>query len=478
MPAANTPTLPPRAAHPAGIALLAVIALFGNGLKALVTSSVLVSQGTFATFLHMRPEQVAALMQATLAGMVIALALCPLLLRRFAARPLGLIACGVACAAFGGFAAIERLPVDPLLRDAAAFAGLAIGAGAQALLAPVAQSLVALAPTPGARTALTTLWTGATPAGFLLAPQAVKLLLPVLGLAWYFAGIAALPFLAAVLLALLPRFVAMSDVHGRAAASVAPRVALAFVALVIAFELWTGYGAIAGYTGRTALALLAACGVTAGYFAHAWRTTSRPDALAGPNAWLLLALFVLEIPTTGFFDTAFLVQANHPQAFIADRASFGAAAQIAGTIAMGALLHRYPAAEPRLRMTFALIALAGVAMLVGYPWVQDVAFVFAAPALEGFGAAGLTVLLCLALVRDAHVHPLLAALPSMAIMLGTEFGLEVLQMAFAAATAGGLDDTRAYAATFVVQAGFAALVPALLIAAKRAGVDGPATARR
>ena len=91
---------PLRDVRPAGIAVLALVALSGNGLKALVTSSVLVSEGTFAAFLHMRPEQVAALMEATIAGMVVALALCPLLMHRLSARRLGLAACGVACAAF------------------------------------------------------------------------------------------------------------------------------------------------------------------------------------------------------------------------------------------------------------------------------------------------------------------------------------------------------------------------------------------
>lgn len=460
---------PLRDVRPAGIAVLALVALSGNGLKALVTSSVLVSEGTFAVFLHMRPEQVAALMEATIAGMVVALALCPLLMHRMSARTLGLVACGVACVAFGGFAAVELSTAPSWLRDVAAFAGLALGAGAQALLAPVAQSLVALAPARGTRTALTTLWTGATPAGFLLAPQAVKLLLPAVGLGVYFAGVAALPLMVAGVLAVLPWLVPHADARGSAPASVAPNVALAFVALVVAFEAWTGAGSVVGYLRPVTLVLLAACGAAALLFARTWRSAARPEALAGPNAWLLLALFVLEIPTTGFFDTAFLVHAQHTQAFIADRATLGAAAQIAGTIAAGALLHRYPSWERALRTAFALVALAGVAMLAAYPWVGSLPYLLAAPAVEGFGAAGLTVLLCLAVVRDARVHPLLAALPSMAIMLGTEFGLELLQMAFAAATAIGVDDTKAYGATFVAQAGVAMLVPLLLLVAARSG---------
>ena len=200
------------------------------------------------------------------------------------------------------------------------------------------------------------MWTGATPAGFLLAPQAVKLLLPALGLGYYFAGLAVLPLLMAGVLAALPWLVARSDVHGSAASGFAPRVALAFVALVVAFELWTAAGGVAGYTRPVTLGLMAACLVAAAGFVHAWRSSARPQALAGPTTWLLAALFVLQMPTTGFFDTAFLVQRQHPQGFISDRATFAAAAQIAGTIVAGALVHRWPAAERTLRVAFALVA--------------------------------------------------------------------------------------------------------------------------
>lgn len=469
MAAVTVPGSSPQGTRAATFVVLATIALFGNGLKALVTSSVLVSEGTLAAFLRMPAEQVAALLEATIGGMVIALALSPLLLRRMPARSLGMAACAVAFAAFGSFALVELAQPGNALRDVAAFAGLAVGAGAQALLAPVAQSLVALAPTSGARTSLTALWTGAAPAGFLVAPQLVKLLLPALGLGLYFLGVAALPLAVLVVLVALPRFVPGSDARGVVAPGFAPRVSFAFVLLVIVFEVWTSAASIIGYARPATLALLAASAAAAVFFAHAWRTSARPPAMAGPTVWLLVALFVLEMPTTGFFDTAFLVQQQHAQAFISDRATLGAAAQIAGTAAAGLLVHRLPAAETALRLVFAAIAAAGIAMLAAYPWVTNVPFVFAAPAVEGFGAAGLTVLLCLALVRDARAHPLLAALPSMAIMLGTEFGLELLQMAFAAAGAAGLDATHAYALLFALQVGFALLVLPLLAAAAKRG---------
>ena len=50
------------------------IALLGNGLKSVVTSTVLVSEARFASFLGVEVERVALLMEAIVAGMVVALA--------------------------------------------------------------------------------------------------------------------------------------------------------------------------------------------------------------------------------------------------------------------------------------------------------------------------------------------------------------------------------------------------------------------
>ena len=62
---------------------------------------------------------------------------------------------------------------------------------------------------------------------------------------------------------------------------------------------------------------------------------------------------------------------------------------------------------------------------------------------------------------------MLAALPSIAIMLGTEFGLEALQLLFTAVTAPGTAYAIAYAALFAAQAAIALAVPWLLAVAFR-----------
>lgn len=456
------------------LVVIGAVALLGNGLKALVTSTVLVSEGAFAAYLRMSPEQVAALMQMLIAGMVVALALCPLLLQRMPARRLGLGACAVATAAFGGFAAIDLAGLSPAWRLAGAFVGLAVGAGALALLAPVAQALVAQAPTAPLRTSLTTLWTLAAPAGFLLAPQLVKEVLPLVGLGRYFAGLALLPVAMGLLLACVPLVLVRTREGTTPAAALPAAPVLAFVAMVVAFEAWTGVGDLAGFASPGALVALFGGLATAVLFVRRLRATDRPPALAGAVPWLLAALFLLQVPTTGFFDTAFLVASGRAEAFVANRATFGAAAQIAGTLAAGALAHRLPERAGALRLAFAAIAVAGTVLFLGYPWTASLALLYAAPMVMGFGAAGLTVLLCLALVQEAGRQPILAAFPSMAIMLGTEFGLELLQMVYAAVAALGTVDTVRYAGVFAAQVAFALAVPALLATATRRADPTPA----
>lgn len=454
--------------------VLAGIALLGNGLKSIVSSSVLVSEARFAAVLGITTEHVAVLLELIIAGMVVALAACPLLLQRMSARALAMGACVVAMAAFATFALVDLSGQAASVREIAAFACFAIGAGALALLAPTAQSLVAMAPTPAMRTTLTSLWTGAAPAGFLVAPQMVRLLLPVLGIGYYFLAFSALPLVLLALLGMLA-FALPSVRDAGATVTVMPtHLLLAFVAAVVAFEIWTTSGSVSGYAMPLALAGLAVFAATATWLAREVKAYAMPPSLTGMAGRLLLALFVLEMPTTGFFDTAWLVQRQFAESFIADRSTLSAAAQIAGTLAAGVLVNRRPTDQTALLLGFASIAVAGLAAIAAYPWIAHPLYFLWTPAIGGFGVAGLTVLVCLVVLRDAATHPLLAALPSIAIMLGTEFGLELLQLVFAVAQAAGLGDDGAYGAIFFAQVAFALVAVGLLGVAIRSGRNGGA----
>ena len=450
-------------------AALAGIALLGNGLKAVVTSTVLVGEAQFAVFLAIPVEHVATLMEAIIAGMVIALAAMPLLLQRFPARTLAMVACVVAMLSFGGFALVDRLQPSAWQREIATFATLTVGAGAVACLAPAAQALVLTWPTAAGRTTLTTLWTGAAPGGFLVAPQLVKYALPAAGLAAYFAAFAMLPLvLLALLLAL--GFAVRPPAADVTDAALPVRVLFAFIAFVVGFEVWSTLGSVTHYTAPATLAALLALAVLAVWLGRAVHTLPAPGAMVGSAYLLLAALFVVNVATTGFFEAAYLTQRFHDEAFVADRSTIAAAAQIAGTFAAGVLAHRWPAAQRLLLQGFAAVTLAGLASYVAYPWIDARPFFLWTPAVTGFGSAGLTVLVCLAVLPAGARVPMLAALPSIAIMLGTEFGLEALQLLFAIVTLPGTAFANAYATLFTAQAAIVLAVPWLLAAALRRGV--------
>ena len=237
------------------------IALLGNGLKSVVTSTVLVSEARFASFLGIEVERVALLMEAIVAGMVVALAMYPLVVRRFAVRDVALAAAVIGALAFAAFAA-GATDGAGRTREAWAYTCLTLGGAALVWLAPGAQSLVLGWPGTDGRKALTSIWTGATPAGFLAAPQLAKWLLPGLGLSAYFASLAILPLAFAALVATTA--IAAQRPDGDDALPV--RLVVAFAAAVVTFEAWSTAGSVLGYTAAATLATLPLLAAAAAWF--------------------------------------------------------------------------------------------------------------------------------------------------------------------------------------------------------------------
>ena len=127
-------TAPPARPAVAALVVLGAVALLGNGMKSIVTSTVLVSEGTFASFLGVPVARVALLMEAIVAGMVVALAAYPLLLRRMTPRAIGILACAAAVAAFEafGFVAVARGVLIATLDHALGFGQVTLQADAHA----------------------------------------------------------------------------------------------------------------------------------------------------------------------------------------------------------------------------------------------------------------------------------------------------------------------------------------------------------
>ncbi len=215
-------------------------------------------------------------------------------------------------------------------RDVAVYLCFTLGAAALACLAPSAQALVARWPTVAGRKVMTTVWTGAAPAGFLVAPQLVKYLLPVFGLSAYFLAFSALPLVLLALLVGIGFILPSTRGMARGEPALPTHLLVSFVVFVFAFEVWSTLGSVAGYVKPMTMAslmLLAASGVG---FARATKRSARATNMPAGSAWLACALFVLAWPTTGFFEASFLFQRGFPAAFVADRSTLAATAQIVG----------------------------------------------------------------------------------------------------------------------------------------------------
>jgi hypothetical protein len=435
------------------------IALLGNGLKSVVTSTVLVSEARFASFLGIAVERVALLMETIVAGMVVALALYPLCIRPLALRAAAIVSALVGAAAFAAFAA-GATRIDAAGREVWAYACLTLGGAALVWLAPLAQSLVLAWPGADGRKALTSIWTGATPVGFLAAPQLAKWLLPGLGLSAYFASFAVLP----VAFAALAATTAMPAQDPRSDDALPAHLVLAFAATVIAFEAWSTAGSVLGYAALATVAAVPVLVATVAWLVQRARQFAATAATGAATWWCVAALFALEIPTTGFFEAAFLFGRGLPEALVADRATLAAAAQVAGTFIAGVRLHRRPDHTARVAWVSCAIVVAGVGGYAAYPAVDALGYLMATAAIAGFGVGALTLVLCLGIVGGAVRAAALAALPSIAIMIGTEFGLELLQGVFAAGQAAA---GNAFAIVFAAQAVAAIAVAPLLRRALR-----------
>ena len=119
---------------------------------------------------------------------------------------------------------------------------------------------------------------------------------------------------------------------------------------------------------------------------------------------------------------------------------------------------------------FATIAVAGLAAVALYPWIAHPLYHLWTPAVEGFGAAGLTVLVCLAVVaRCRRGTRCWRCCRRSRSCSAPEVGLELLQLVYAVARTAGMSADDAYGAIFIAQVGFAAVALALIgVAIRRA----------
>lgn len=431
---------------------LGMAALLGNGLKSIITSTLFISEGAFASFLTISVERTNFIVELIVGSMVIALALAPLLITQRRAPYLAALASILAAAAFAGLGLLFNAQPSLPVRELGVALSFVAGGLSLGLLAPLAQFHISSLDDDKAQGMLTTLWSFATPFAFLVTPQLVNYTAHDIGIGNFFLIFAALPlvYLAVALPSL--RGIARQDSSAREGQRALDRHSiLLFVGSVLAFQIATALGTLVGWGSVATLVALAVFGgalvVTATHMHRVKPLTGIPNT----PLLLLLGLFLLQIPTTGFFDTVYLVRHLCSASLIADRASIGALGQAVAVLLAGALVARNAAlAVPLIAASLPLVFL-GIAGYAFYPTVPEDWLFIGARLATSIGMGLVTATVVVTATRQADRYALLALLPAGAIMIGTEAGLELLEIAFAVAKVLGASTFGAYRVVFLLQ---------------------------
>lgn len=432
--------------------ILALFVLLGNGIRSIGTMSVSVSQGEFASFLDISVEKTDVLVEVLLGGAVIALALAPFAISVKTARR---VAVWAACFASLCYAIVGiTIHIDPALdlREIVVIASFALGGFSVAFFAPLAQLSISLADSERKRAVLMTVWTAAQPIAFLIAPQLVRYVAFDIGIGNYFLLLAALPL---IFLAIVPLVFDGKPVEPPVTESSATpwKPVVVFILAVIAFEAWTTANTFAGIDSVVSLSLMALFVAVAAYMVSQRRKWIPPGTTLPSTAiFLLIVLFILQIPTTGLYDTAYLVRHLCSSELITDRATIGAGCQVLAVFATGAALTRWPSLAPTLLGLSVPLLLAGTVATVFYRYQgAEVSLFYASKIISAIGMGMATTVIVGSVIAASGGNKFVMLAPAFIIMFGTEVGIEILEIVFQSAKLSGLDETTAYQAVFLAQ---------------------------
>lgn len=449
--------------------ILGLFVLLGNGIRSIGTMSLSVSQGEFASFLDISVEKTDVLVEVLLGGAVVALALAPFMISFRTARRVAVISAFLAAACYAAVGI--TMHVDPALdlRELIVIASFALGGFAVAFFAPLAQLSITMLDSDKKRAILTTVWTAAQPIAFLIAPQMVRYVAFDIGTGNYFLMLAAMPLL---FLLIVPLVFDGTERDEEAVRKAVPWKPLTiFILAVLLFEAWTTSNSLAGIGSVFSLALMGGFLAISAYMLSQ-RRQWLPEGAALPSTaiFLLVVLFILEIPTTGLYESAYLVRHLCSAEVITDRATFGAASQVAAVFLTGALLARWPALRNPLLGLSILLLLVGAIATVFYP-IQgtDVPLFYISKIISAAGMGMVTTVIVSAAVASSSGNKLVMLAPAFVIMFGTEVGIEVMEIIFQTVKLAGLDEATAYQTVFFAQV--AAVLVALGLFLSRMLID-------
>ncbi|WP_417431658.1 hypothetical protein [Kiloniella sp.] len=456
-----------------GVVSLAILSFvfLGNALKSVVTSTVFVSEGEFASFLNISVDKTQILVELLIGSSVMALAVAPFLLTRQRAQKIATISALVAGACYALLGLTMTIGPSLYVRELMVITTFALGGFFISFFAPIAQLAINNVDNERERVFLTTVWTSAQPVAFLITPQLVKYVALDIGTGNYFLIFAIFPIFYLFLTRTVLKTVTDQNTR-RTAEQNKPlesdridwRTIGFIIVAIAAFEAWTLSNSLAGVISPISLSLMVAFFVIAGissiYLKRRQQktkalnssTTSVPKGLPPTATFLLIGLFIMEIPSTGFFDGAYLVRHLCAPGLIEDRASLGAAAQIAAVALGGALFVRWPRIMPALLILGILLLLVGSLGFIRYPDLPvDAAFFYSSKMVSSAGMGLVTTIIVGVVMAECRGNPVMALLPALVIMFGTEFGLEILEIVYQGAKLYGLAEVETYRAIFIAQ---------------------------
>ncbi len=467
-----------------GVVSLAILSFvfLGNALKSVVTSTVFVSEGEFASFLNISVDKTQILVELLIGSSVMALAVAPFLLTRQRAHKIASISALVAAGCYAALGLTMTMGPALFVRELMVIITFALGGFFISFFAPIAQLAINDVDNERERVFLTTVWTSAQPVAFLITPQLVKYVALDIGTGNYFLIFAIFPVIYLFLTKTVlkkPKVQTTNDPTDKEILS-SEKIdwqTIGFIIVTIAaFEAWTLSNSLSGVISAISLSLMGAFFVItliAGLqLKKKRRQNALNDAAEGGQkkglpltaTFLLIGLFILEVPSTGFFDGAYLIRHLCAPTLIEDRASLGAAAQITAVALGGALFVRWPRLMPVLLLSGILLLLIGSLGFIRYPDLPvDASFFYTSKMIAQAGMGLVTTVIVGVVMAECRGNPVMALLPALVIMFGTEFGLEILEIVYQGAKLYGLQEVEAYRVIFYAQviAILIALIPCI-----------------
>ncbi|KLN61532.1 hypothetical protein WH96_03905 [Kiloniella spongiae] len=468
-----------------GVVSLAILSFvfLGNALKSVVTSTVFVSEGEFASFLNISVDKTQILVELLIGSSVMALAVAPFLLTRQRAHKIASISALVAAGCYAALGLTMTMGPALFVRELMVIITFALGGFFISFFAPIAQLAINDVENERERVFLTTVWTSAQPVAFLITPQLVKYVALDIGTGNYFLIFAIFPVLYLFLTKTVlkrPDAQTTNDPKigkGTLSSEKIDWQTISFIIVTIAaFEAWTLSNSLSGVISAISLSFMGAFFVIALIAGLHLKKKRQQDTLKNideesqkkglpPTAtFLLIGLFILEVPSTGFFDGAYLIRHLCAPTLIEDRASLGAASQIAAVALGGALFVRWPRLMPALLLSGILLLLIGSLGFIRYPDLPvDASFFYTSKMVAQAGMGLVTTVIVGVVMAECRGNPVMALLPALVIMFGTEFGLEILEIVYQGAKLYGLQEVEAYRVIFYAQviAIIIALIPCI-----------------